>query len=111
VSIPPPEAGLPARFCDSDCRDVYRARRRWGKAYRPWPDGRCAACAVQLTGLLTANGQPILIAVVRAIRRAYDRPRSEDVLRDLRWFPLEGCYGFSWGTMFVGVETDGYIHT
>lgn len=34
-----------------------------------------------------------------------------DLLWALRWDGMNGCYCFTWAGMFVGVETDGHIHT
>jgi hypothetical protein len=46
----------------------------------------------------------------KAIREAFPKD-ADTIIAELRWFPLEGCFGFSrWG-MFVGIERDGYIHT
>jgi hypothetical protein len=29
----------------------------------------------------------------------------------LKWDPLNGCYFFWHGNLFVGIEKDGYLHT
>lgn len=39
-----------------------------------------------------------------------DIPMSE-VMAALRWDCMNGCFAFWWRGMFVGVETDGHIHT
>lgn len=53
---------------------------------------------------------PIPEAVETALRQAWP-DQADDILADLKWQALDGFFFFTrWG-MFVGVETDGYIHT
>ena len=35
----------------------------------------------------------------------------EDIMDALRWDSMNGCFAFWWTGIFVGVETDGHIHT
>ncbi len=51
--------------------------------------------------------------VILAIRKKFfpNTARSNDVIRDLKWDNLNGCYYFTYAGMYHGVETDGYIHT
>lgn len=43
--------------------------------------------------------------------KLYDMRKAHDILRKIQWDAIMGCYFFMLGTMFVGVELDGYIHT
>lgn len=48
--------------------------------------------------------------IQQAIRDAFPKDAA-DILRTLRWHSYESFYSFErWG-MFVGVETDGHIHS
>ncbi len=38
-------------------------------------------------------------------------PDAEALIASLEWDPLCGCYGFSRGRMWIGVELDGHVHT
>lgn len=54
--------------------------------------------------------QPIPPVVDLAIRRAFPKEAFE-ILKTLHWNGMGGHFYFQrWG-MYVGVETDGYIHT
>lgn len=56
------------------------------------------------------NMKTIHRAVYEALKSAWPDQAAE-ILTELKWSSLNGCYYFiRWG-MFVGVETDGYIHT
>ena len=48
--------------------------------------------------------------VDEAIRKAFPKD-AEEIIKEVRWDALQGCYFFNrWG-MYVGIEPDGYIHT
>ena len=36
---------------------------------------------------------------------------SDCVLDVLQWDGMNGCFCFAWAGMFLGVETDGHIHS
>ena len=36
---------------------------------------------------------------------------TEQELETLRWDGLNGCYMVAWQGMWLGIETDGYIHS
>ena len=39
-------------------------------------------------------------------------PQYKNVKKeDVRWDCLDGCWTFSSGGVFVGIESDGYVHT
>lgn len=40
-----------------------------------------------------------------------DATPAHRILRSIWWDGLNGCYFFKLGTMLVGVELDGYMHT
>jgi hypothetical protein len=62
-----------------------------------------------MAALQTPQGVEIPETVAASIRRAFRD--HEEILRALRWDALNRCFYFMrWG-MFVGVETDGYIHS
>ena len=56
-----------------------------------------------------------------AVREAIERHNAQHdyharrernvVCDDLKWDTIMGCYFFTRGAMFYGVELDGYIHT
>jgi len=47
---------------------------------------------------------------IEAIKKAFPH-HAQDILGELRWSEVNGCFYFTkWG-MYVGVELDGYIHT
>ena len=35
----------------------------------------------------------------------------DDLMRVLRWDSMNGCFAFWWTGIYMGVETDGHIHT
>lgn len=39
-----------------------------------------------------------------------ERVTAEE-LDTIYWDSLMGCYGMRWGKMFLGIETDGHMHT
>ena len=53
------------------------------------------------------------LAVRRAIvlKFADKLDQAYAALARLSYDGLNGCYGFGWAGMYVGVETDGYLHT
>ena len=54
--------------------------------------------------------QPITDVVAQAIRRSFPK-ECEDILKTLHWNAFGRHFYFErWG-MYVGVETDGYIHS
>jgi len=57
-----------------------------------------------------ATHGPIPAVVVKAIRAKHGTT-ADDVLASLKWDGLNKCWYYNWAGMFVGVETDGYIHT
>lgn len=60
---------------------------------------------------------PVLRSIVKHARRSAEHP--EDARRYARelaetvvkWDSLNGCYGFRFGVMYIGIEPDGYMHT
>jgi hypothetical protein len=52
--------------------------------------------------------------VIKALKAAFPSDTHSirnNILNDVKWDSLNGCYYFQrWG-MYVGVEEDGYIHT
>jgi hypothetical protein len=51
--------------------------------------------------------------VVRSVAlRFEDKPLEFiRVMEEIKYSPLLGCWYFTYAGMFVGVETDGYMHT
>lgn len=48
--------------------------------------------------------------VIKAVKEAFP-DQAIDILKDVKWDGLNGCYFFErWG-MYVGIEKDGYIHS
>jgi hypothetical protein len=37
--------------------------------------------------------------------------RAHAILKELKWDSINGCYFFTVGNCYVGVELDGYVHT
>jgi hypothetical protein len=60
---------------------------------------------------------PMPEAVINSVFRHARNTAHEDgdlaqrILREMWWDGLLGCYFFKLGTMLVGVELDGYMHT
>lgn len=53
--------------------------------------------------------EPDRETVRKAVERAF--PYPNDVLREMRWDSLDGCWLINrWG-MTIGIETDGYVHS
>jgi hypothetical protein len=48
--------------------------------------------------------------VIEAIQKRFPQEYSE-ILQDLEYDSLNGCYYFVRYGMYFGVENDGYIHT
>jgi hypothetical protein len=48
--------------------------------------------------------------VVDSIRNGFQE-HADDILQELHWDGLMGCYGFTRDAIFYGCEVDGYIHT
>jgi hypothetical protein len=48
--------------------------------------------------------------VIRAVYAAFPR-LATNVLYDLKWDSLNGCYCFGCWGIFIGIEEDGHIHS
>jgi hypothetical protein len=48
--------------------------------------------------------------VVDSIRNGFQE-HSDDILQDLQFDSIMGCYYFYRGRIFYGIECDGYCHT
>ncbi len=53
---------------------------------------------------------PVPDVVLQAIRHAFPKS-AEQVIRDMRWSGIDGCWLVQLHGMTVGIETDGYIHS
>ena len=67
-----------------------------------WPNAESAICKGALL--------PAVENAIELWEKAKGLP-SGSVANVLQWDGIMGCYCFIWASMFVGVETDGYIHT
>ncbi len=48
--------------------------------------------------------------VIQSVKKSFP-DQADDILRQVKWDGMMGCYYFTrWG-MFVGIETDGHIHS
>ena len=50
--------------------------------------------------------EPVFSAILKRWPECY-----RDILAKVQWDSLNGCYYVAWAGMYVGIETDGYIHT
>lgn len=58
----------------------------------------------------TRDPEPSRDTVKEAVLRAFPN-NGEDVLKNMRWSSIDGCWYYDLHGMTVGIETDGYIHS
>jgi hypothetical protein len=61
------------------------------------------------TGKLMYTLQPTQI-VINSIRNSFPN-QAEQILKDLKYDCIMGCWYFTLNSIFVGVESDGYVHS
>jgi hypothetical protein len=54
--------------------------------------------------------EPDRATVAEAVRKAFPY-HHERILREMRWDGLMGCWMVEYCGMYVGIETDGYVHS
>lgn len=60
--------------------------------------------AIKASGLDAPEAYRVIAAI--------DNHQGRDAIREtIRWDSLMGCFTAQWAGMFLGIETDGYIHS
>ena len=58
-----------------------------------------------------AEDEPDRETVRGEVEKAFPYPEGVDVMRLMKWDGVMGCWTIVMRGIFVGIETDGYIHS